>query len=109
MYNPISRAQFDTLIYSRIYPEPSSPVYDVDRDSGSYESHRLALLYAILAVGVLVDLRIQSHSPHAVQFFQLSKAALSLDSVLDEPSVPAIQALVRYRLLSVWYIITGLK
>lgn len=94
MYHPISRTQFQDLIFSRVYPPISSPISNEDRDSGSYESHRLALMYAVLAVGTLVDLRIRSHSPQAVPYFQFAKAALSLDSILDEPSIQAIQALV---------------
>ncbi|KAH8116339.1 hypothetical protein DFH11DRAFT_1506188 [Phellopilus nigrolimitatus] len=98
MYHPIPKAQFDEQIFARVYPYSAaagSPTEEEeDRDSGSYESHRLALLYIVLSVGILVDLDRPSHDRTAAQFFQLSKAALSLDSVLDEPSVPAIQGLV---------------
>ncbi|THH09731.1 hypothetical protein EW145_g1797 [Phellinidium pouzarii] len=97
MYYPIPKDQFDKLIFSRVYPYSSagSPGNDAetDRDTGSYESHRLALLYIVLAVGILVDLNRPSHDSSAVGYFQLSKAALGLDSIMEEPSVPAIQAL----------------
>ena len=94
MYHPISRPQFDEQIFSRVYPLVESPVSAEDRDHGSYESHRLAIMYSVLAVGTLVDLSIGSHSPLAVPFFQLAKAALALYSIMDEPSVQAIQAMV---------------
>jgi len=47
-----------------------------------------------LALGVLLDLERPAHSPESKQFYQLGRAALALDSVLDEPSIPGIQALV---------------
>ncbi|KAL5492320.1 hypothetical protein ACEPAI_3767 [Sanghuangporus weigelae] len=97
MYHPISKDQFDQLIFARVYPYATaeSPIdTETDRDSGSFESHRLALLYIVLAVGILVDLKRSSHDPAAVRYFQLSKAALSLDTILEDPSVPAIQALL---------------
>ncbi len=52
------------------------------------------MLLVILATGVLVDLNSHSHSLHAAPLFQLSKAALSLNSILEEPSILSIQALV---------------
>ncbi|KAI5122510.1 hypothetical protein M0805_001418 [Coniferiporia weirii] len=97
MYHPIPKTQFDETIFARVYPYASadSPSdVETDRDTGSYESHRLALLYIVLAVGILVNLERPSHDTSAARYFQLSKAALSLDSILEEPSPMAIQALV---------------
>ena len=97
MYHPVTKEQFDEEIFVRVYPfaTSDSPIdADTDRDTGSRESHRLALLFIILAVGVLVDLKRNSHDSVAINYFQLSKAAMSIDSVMDEPSIPAIQALV---------------
>ncbi|EJD07477.1 uncharacterized protein FOMMEDRAFT_75316 [Fomitiporia mediterranea MF3/22] len=97
MYHPVTKEQFDKHIFARVYPYATaeSPVdAETDRDSGSFESHRLALLYIVLAVGILVDLKRPSHDTAGVRYFQLSKAALSLDAVLEDPSIPAIQALV---------------
>ncbi|EJD08184.1 uncharacterized protein FOMMEDRAFT_138150 [Fomitiporia mediterranea MF3/22] len=97
MYHPVTKEQFYKHIFARVYPYATaeSPVdAETDRDSGSFESHRLALLYIVLAVGVLVDLKRPSHDTAAVRYFQLSKAALSIDAVLEDPSIPGIQALV---------------
>lgn len=52
------------------------------------------MLLIILATGILVDLNARSHSSHAAAYFELSKAALSLNSILEEPSILSIQALV---------------
>ena len=98
MYHPITKEYFFEVIFSRIYPDmgSESPVdVETDRDTGSYESHRLAILFIILAVGILVDSKRPSHDPEAIHYFQLSKAALSIKSILEEPSITAIQALVR--------------
>lgn len=100
MYHPITREQFDLHVFARVYadsPTGESPGSDIDtdRDNGSYESHRLAVLYIVLAVGILVDLKRVSHDPASATYFHLAKVALSLDSVLEEPSILAIQALVR--------------
>ncbi|TDL23723.1 hypothetical protein BD410DRAFT_786992 [Rickenella mellea] len=88
MYDPLPRHQFDETIFSRIYDA------ELVTDHDPFESHRLAVLYMILAIGTLVDLKIRSHDPLAVQYYQLGRAALSLDSVLEEPSVPAVQAML---------------
>ena len=99
MYHPVAKEEFDSLVFSRIYPYATSADSpsdnEVDRDAGSRESHRLGLLYIILAVGILVDLSRPSHDPSAIHYYQLAKAALSLDAIMEEPSITAIQALVR--------------
>jgi hypothetical protein len=53
----------------------------------------------VLALGTLVDLNMSAHSPEATEYYQLARAALAIDSVLDEPSIPGIQALVGFVLL----------
>lgn len=59
------------------------------------DSHRLAVLYMVLALGTLLDLDKPSLSAEATRYYQLGRASLSLDSVLESQSIPAIQALVR--------------
>ncbi len=59
--------------------------------------HRLAYFLIILAIGVCVDQR-RSHrtwTQDAERFHQLSRAALCETSVINEPSIDAINALVR--------------
>lgn len=48
----------------------------------------------VLAMGALMDLELPAHSPEAMQYYQLAKAALSINSVFEEQSIPGIQALV---------------
>lgn len=59
--------------------------------------HRLSYFLIILAIGVCVDQR-RSHkmwTQDAERFHQLSRAALCETSVINEPSIDAINALVR--------------
>lgn len=71
------------------------PVYDPDASfHESVSAHSLAILYMVLGIGTLMDLERPAHSPEAMQYLQLGRAALALESVLEEQSIPGIQALV---------------
>ena len=48
----------------------------------------------VLALGTLFDLDKPYLSLEATQYYQLSRASLSLDSVLEHQTIAAIQALV---------------
>lgn len=48
----------------------------------------------VLALGALLDLETPAHNPEAIHYYQLARAALALKSVLDDQTIPAIQALV---------------
>ncbi|EAU90340.1 hypothetical protein CC1G_09022 [Coprinopsis cinerea okayama7 len=87
MYTPISEQDF----YSNVLPE----VYNTEetyRDSVS--SHTLSVFFMVLALGTLLDLDLPAHSPESMQYFQIGRAALALDSVLEEQSITALQALL---------------
>ena len=47
-----------------------------------------------MAMGALLDLDRPPHSYDANYYYQLGRAALTVDSVFEEQSIPAIQALV---------------
>jgi len=57
-------------------------------------AHNLAVFCMVIALGALVDLGKPAHSPEAMQYYHLGRAALAIDSVLDEQSISGIQALV---------------
>ncbi|KAG7093834.1 hypothetical protein E1B28_007473 [Marasmius oreades] len=87
MYTPISETEFNDLVFRPLY----------ENDPSTYEtvsSHSLAIVYMILAIGTLLDLDKPAHSPEASQLYHLGRAALSIDSVFEEQSIPAIQALL---------------
>ncbi len=56
--------------------------------------HNLSILFMVLAIGSLVDLDAPPHSPQSMQFYQLGRAALTLESILEEQTIPGVQALV---------------
>ncbi|KAF8343443.1 hypothetical protein F5887DRAFT_972939 [Amanita rubescens] len=87
MYTPITEREFFETIFVPIYEPDSAP-------SDATASHRLALLYMVLAMGALLDLDRPPNNPDSMHYYQLGRAALSLDSVMDEPSFTAVQALL---------------
>ncbi|KAK0202815.1 fungal-specific transcription factor domain-containing protein [Desarmillaria ectypa] len=86
MYTPINQKDYLDTIFR--------PVYEQEYPYGeAINSHSLALLFMVLAMGALMDLELPAHSPEAMQYYQLAKAALSINSVFEEQSIPGIQAL----------------
>ncbi|KAF9072338.1 fungal-specific transcription factor domain-containing protein [Rhodocollybia butyracea] len=89
-YTPISEIEFRTTIFQ--------PFYDPQAEDHSYEdplgSHRLAVLFFVLATGALLDLDGPSHPPEAKWYYQLGRASLALEPVMDSSSLSTIQALV---------------
>lgn len=77
------------MIFSHVYPLGLASTRD------DVHPHCLAILLSILALGTLLDLQRIAHSPEANHYYQLSRSALSLKSVLEEQSVMAVRALVR--------------
>ncbi|EGO22241.1 hypothetical protein SERLADRAFT_440265 [Serpula lacrymans var. lacrymans S7.9] len=88
MYTPIGEEEFYESIFFRIYHPDLSSNHDPTN------SHRLGVLYLVLGLGILLDLDKPSHSLEAKQYYQLGRAALCLDSVLEEQSIIALQALL---------------
>ena len=90
-YTPLPETELYANVFSRIYDQTIA----IDQDPT--DSHRLAVLYMVFALGTLMDLDQPYLSTQSTQYYQLARAALSLDSVLENQSIPAIQALVRPR------------
>ena len=55
--------------------------------------HDLSLLLMIFAVGALVDLNLEPFNKEADHYYQLAKAAITLQSVFEKPELVTIQAL----------------
>ncbi|GJJ12435.1 hypothetical protein Clacol_006677 [Clathrus columnatus] len=85
MYEPCPRTQFDTEVFKHVYEHISDPE--------GILPHRLALFFAVLSHGVLVDIHRPSYSPFAEQLHQLAKASLAASPFLQEPTLPVIQAM----------------
>jgi hypothetical protein len=78
-------------IYTQFYdPSCMSPTDD------PIFSHRLALMFLVLGIGSLVDTKVPAYSMEAEKYHQLARAALFQDGLFDEPTINAVQALVRF-------------
>ncbi|KAI0305961.1 hypothetical protein B0F90DRAFT_1808515 [Multifurca ochricompacta] len=88
MYTPIEQSDFYGSIYNRVFDLEAGSDYD------RIQSHRIAVVYMMLAIGALLDLDAPPHSYDASHYYQLGRAALSVDSIFEEQSIPAIQALL---------------
>ncbi|CDO73241.1 hypothetical protein BN946_scf185008.g3 [Trametes cinnabarina] len=88
MYTPIPEAEFEETILSRAYGQRT------ETESTPMHAHQLAVLCLVLGLGALLDLEKPSLSAEAMRYYQLGRAALSMDSILESQSVPAIQALI---------------
>lgn len=88
MYTPIEQGDFYGSIYSRVFEPDAGPDHD------RIQSHRIAVVYMMLAIGALLDLDAPPHSYDASHYYQLGRAALSVDPIFEEQSIPAIQALL---------------
>jgi hypothetical protein len=89
-YTPILEPEYTNEIFSLFYDHNMSPRED------TLESHKLALLFFVFAMGKLLDLRCSTIQMHAaMKYYHIGKAALTLSSFLEAMSIPALQALVR--------------
>ncbi|KAF5369221.1 hypothetical protein D9757_010028 [Collybiopsis confluens] len=88
MYNPVSLDMFNYEIWIQFY-EPSAGPHAND----PLLSHRLSVMFMILAIGCLVDTSLPPYNADAEKYHQLAKAALFQDSFLDAPTINAVQAL----------------
>ncbi|KAL0953455.1 hypothetical protein HGRIS_004688 [Hohenbuehelia grisea] len=89
MYNPISSELFDSDILDQFYnPNAASPTEE------PMLSHRLSLLFIVLAIGTLMDTAQQPpYNLEAEKYHQLARAALFQNSLFDEPTINAVQSL----------------
>lgn len=109
-YTPMHRDDFHENVYTRIYepqplaePDPIECHRSVSEQLSNFTSWltlstSLGALYMAMALGTLVDLERPQHSQDAHYYFQLGRAALSVDSIFEGQSVVALQALVRPKL-----------
>ncbi|KAG6844556.1 hypothetical protein H0H87_005976 [Tephrocybe sp. NHM501043] len=89
MYNPVSQEAFDSQVYPQFYDPNIGPQSDDPQ-----LSHRLSLLFMVLAIGSLVNTELPAYNLEAEKYHQLARAALFSNSIFDEPTLNAVQALV---------------
>ncbi|KAF7987006.1 hypothetical protein HWV62_95 [Athelia sp. TMB] len=79
--------------------------------------HKLAFLFLIFAQGALMDLTLPTHNEEAERYHHYARAALALRSLINAPTVEAVQAMVlmahyrgaagdRYSRDSIWALIS---
>jgi hypothetical protein len=85
-YTPISEEDLYTTIFRYIYdPEPQLE---------PQSSQNIGVFCMVLAIGILLDLDKPAHSAEAMYYYHLARAALSINSILEEQTIAGIQALV---------------
>ncbi|KAF8575545.1 hypothetical protein K439DRAFT_1419688 [Ramaria rubella] len=85
IYEPCPRAQFEEEVFAHVYERAKDPE--------SVLPHRLALVFAVLSHGALMDLNREPCSAYAEQLHQLARASLAASPFLQEPTLPVIQAM----------------
>ncbi|KAJ6573398.1 hypothetical protein DFH09DRAFT_1457350 [Mycena vulgaris] len=95
---PIMRDELVELL-AQVYSSFSAP-------DPACSVHQVAVLYGVFALGALVDLTLPRYNVESEYYFDLCRAALSVRSVFDDPTMATIQALV---LVSVFYAHGGPK
>ncbi|OAX41366.1 hypothetical protein K503DRAFT_712687 [Rhizopogon vinicolor AM-OR11-026] len=88
MYNPISQHCFYEDIYPQFYTPNNGPPSD-----DPLLSHKLSLMFMILAIGSLMDIHQPAYNIEAEKYHQLARAALFQSSLFDDPTINAVQAL----------------
>ncbi|KAJ7130227.1 hypothetical protein C8R44DRAFT_699355 [Mycena epipterygia] len=94
MFHIVSRRQLVDELIPAIYKQVRV----------SYGPHELAVLLITLGIGALVDLNLQPYNLEAQHYYRLAQAALSLQSVMTEPSVVTIKTL---HLMSIYNGLSG--
>jgi len=90
-YNPISVSEFNTSIYSILFKSEGSAA--MSDEPTSVISHRLSVMFMVLAIGSLMDTRLPSYNVDAEKYHQLARATLFQSNVYDAPNVGVVQAL----------------
>ncbi|KAI0044511.1 hypothetical protein FA95DRAFT_1522724, partial [Auriscalpium vulgare] len=92
MYDPIPVADFNETVFSTFFRSTGAAHLSED-EPVIVLSHRLSLMFIVLAIGSLMDTRLPAYSTDAEKYHQLARAALFQTSLFDEPSMAAVQAL----------------
>ncbi len=90
--NPISLSEFNTTVHSVLFNSQVSLA--INDEPNVVLSHRLSVMFMVLAIGSLMDTRLPSYNVEAEKYHQLARAALFQNNIFDEPTLGAVQALV---------------
>ncbi|KAJ3573580.1 hypothetical protein NP233_g2337 [Leucocoprinus birnbaumii] len=90
LHNPIPAEVFDSEIWPTFYGTGVDPSSLLDEQLAL---EKLSILFMILGIGTLLDSSLIPYSVDAEQYYYWAKAALFKASILEAPSLYAIQAL----------------
>ncbi|KAI0296024.1 fungal-specific transcription factor domain-containing protein [Russula brevipes] len=91
MYNPVSISEFNATVYSVLFK--SQGAMAMNEEPSAVLSQRLSVMFMVLAIGCLMDIRLPSYNVEAEKYHQLARAALFQNNIFDEPTLGAVQAL----------------
>lgn len=105
------------MILPRIYATTSSPSLSSEHPKSDHDSeeqnatdgarpHELATFFFTLALGALLDLNLPPYNAEAEHFYDLGRAALSLQAVYESPSMSTVQAM---GLMATYHSLAGRK
>ncbi len=83
-------AQFNESAFSQFYNPNATPQMD-----DPVMSHQLSLMFMVLAIGSLMDIARPAYNIEAEKYHHLARAALFQSPIFEEPTLAAVQALVR--------------
>ncbi|EJD46940.1 hypothetical protein AURDEDRAFT_184166 [Auricularia subglabra TFB-10046 SS5] len=96
LFMPISGEEFEETIFARVYSGAVPCVGDIT-------PHELALLFMIMAHACIIDLNRPPYNEDAANYYELARAALSLDPAIDHPTIHAVQSvLLMSMFLQMW-------
>lgn len=88
MYNPISQEDFEEDVYPIFYEQSASPTAE-----DPLVSHKLSLTFMVFAIGSLMNIQAPAYNHDATKYYHLARAALFQSSLVNNPTVSAVQAL----------------
>jgi hypothetical protein len=105
---------FETLfgrLYGALRVEMRSPASSpdetvVDRQWHLVQGDELALFFCVLALGALTDLSSEPFNSEAEFYYSTSRALMTTESILTEPTICSIQTLVRRMRLTMFFELT---
>lgn len=100
MFHPIIRSDFDKSVWSVFY-SPSSPNSSY-APPANFHPHKLALLYSMLSLGVLMDVRRPQRDPVGRALYSCAWNALALSNFTEATSLEAILALMHINMYLTW-------
>jgi len=95
LYDVIPRDELEDTVVSLVYPGSGE-----DPSIDDVSPHGLGMLLLIIALGHALDINREAYALEGVDAYQLARIALSVDSVLDHPTMNACRA----TFLMTWYL-----